>query len=408
MKTKKILSVLLAIVMIASVMSVGAYASEPLVYTDSASYEINPKAVIDPTTFSAAINIDYSKISALDGAEADVTGNIISVIATHTSYDGSVHTADYVVDSDAFFALFDKVAEDVAYVKKFNATVEEGGTTLPDIAPVTLAVETEIRVGDPKAFGVLQYTIDVVGFSESLSVGLGPVDDMLAGVSFPVNISFPGTIDDFPTIESKTIIGRPVKTDYTDAEKFDPTGLAFDVTLTNGETGTFTYTDKDIVDEATGIVEIAKNSHMFICTPSNTENLTTYDSQVAINLLGDQVCKVPITVEHQFSTHYVSITTDKYYENKPGYHALVCEGCGETHDAQAHWVEDEEAWTANGDQTFLSNGTESNICADCGTVLVRDALGSADYNDALADYHFIRVILDYINMLLSIINGTMR
>ena len=394
MKIKKILSVLLAIVMIVSVMSVSVFAEEPLIYTDSVSYGINPKATVDATTFSASINIDYSKFSALDGAVVDVTGSIISVVATHISYDSSVHSADYITDPDAFFALFDKVAKDVAYVKEYNNSVENDSDKLPDIPRVDLVVETEVSVGNPEVFGVLQYTIDVVGFSEPIEVGLGPVDDILSSVSIPVNISFPGAIEDFPTIADKNIIGRPVKTDYTDAEKFDPTGLAFELTLTNGETGTFTYSEE--------------TAHMFTCTPTSKANLTTYDSQVVIDFLGEQVCKVPITVEHQFSKHYVSITTDKYYENKPGYHALVCEGCGETHDAQAHWVEDEEAWTANGDQTFLSNGTESNICADCGTVLVRDAHGSADYNDALADYHFIRVILDYINMLLNIINGTMR
>ncbi len=408
MKTKKILSVLLAIVMIASVMSISVFAEDVSVYTDSATYYISPKASLNRETFSAALNINHSKISALDGATVDITGNIVSVVATHTSYDGSIHTADYVKDADAFFALFDKVAADVAYVKNFNANKSEDEAALADISYVELVVETEVHIGDPKAFGILEYTIDVVGFSEPYTVGLGPVDDLLENVAIPVNISFPGTIEDFPTIESKTITGRPVKTDYTDAEKFDPTGLAFDITLSNGETGTFTYTDKDIIDEVTGVTKIEKNSHMFICTPTNQENLTTYDSQVAINFLGEQVCKVPITVEHQFSTHYVSITTDKYFENKPGYHAIVCEGCGETHDAQPHWVEDEEAWTSNNDQGFLSNGTESNICADCGTVLIRDAHGSADYNESLADYHFIRVILDYINMLLSIINGTMR
>ena len=394
MKIKKILSVLLAIVMIASVMSISVFAEEAPVYTDSVTYYIKSIATLNRDNFSAALNINQSKISALDGSTVDITANITSVTAKHTSYDGSIHTADYVQDADAFFAIFDKLAADVKYVKDFNNNKSEDEAALADIYPVELTVETEVHIGDPKAFGVLEYTIDVVGFSEPYTVGLGPVDDLLANVAIPVNISFPGAIEDFPAVAERNIIGRPVKTDYTDAEKFDPTGLAFELTLTNGETGTFTYSEE--------------TAHMFTCTPTSKENLTTYDSQVAVDFLGEQVCKVPITVEHQFSKHYVSITTDKYYENKPGYHALVCEGCGETHDAQAHWVEDEEAWTANGDQTFLSNGTESNICADCGTVLVRDAHGSADYNDALADYHFIRVILDYINMLLSIINGTMR
>ncbi len=394
MKIKKILSVLLAIVMIASVMSISVFAEDVAVYTDSVTYYVKPIATLNRETFSAALNVNFSKISALDGSTVDIESSIISVSAKHISYDGTVYTADYIEDADAFFALFDKVAADLAYVKEFNANKSEDEADLPDISPVELTVETEVHIRDPKAFGVFEYTIDVVGFSEPYTVGLGPVDDILSNVAIPVNISFPGTIEEFPTIATKEITGKPVKTDYTDAEKFDPTGLSFDITLTNGETGTFTYSEE--------------TAHMFICTPTRNENLTTYDSEVAVAILGDQVCKVPITVDHQWSAGYVSITTDKYSENKPGYHAIVCEGCGEAHDAQPHWVEDEEAWTANGDQSFLANGTESNLCADCGTVLVRDAHGSADYNTALADYHFIRVILDYINMLLSIINGTMR
>lgn len=394
MKTKKILSVLLAIVMIASVMSIAVSAEDTLVYTDSATYYIKPIATLNPENFSAALNVDQSKISALDGASVDVEGTIVSVVAKHISYDGSVHTADYVQDADAFFALFDKVAADVAYVKNYNANKADDEPTLADITLVELTVETEVHIGDPRAFGTLEYTIDVVGFSEPYTVGLGPVDDLLANVAIPVNISFPGTIEDFPAVESRNLLSKPVKTDYTDAEKFDATGLVFELTLTNGETGTFTYSDE--------------TAHMFICTPTSSENLTCYDTEVAIAFCGVQACKIPITVDHQWSSGYVSITTDKYYANKPGYHAIVCEGCGETHDAQPHWVEDEEAWTANGDQSFLANGTESNICPDCGTTLIRDAQGSADYVTALADYHFIRVILDYINMLLSIINGTMR
>lgn len=393
MKSKKILSVLLAVVMLACVMSVGAYAESPVVYKDSASYSVSAKSAIDPATFAAQLNIDYSKISALDGGTPDVTGHILSVVATYESIDGTIHTADHVADPDAFFAVFDVVKADIQAIADHNATAEDADK-LPDAKPVDLTVETEIRVGDPKAFGTLQYTIDVVGFSESPAFGLGPVDDILSNVTFPVEISFPGQVEEFPSVSSYMVLSKPAKNVYTDADKFDPNGLVLAVSTTNGEVGTFTYSEE--------------TAHMFFCTPTDSEKLTCYDTEVVIDFNGEQICKVPIIVDHKWSAGYVSITTDKYSENKPGYHAIVCEGCGETHDAQPHVVADEEAWTANGDQGFLSNGTESNVCADCGTTLVRDAHGSADYNDALADYHFIRVILDYINMLLNIINGTMK
>lgn len=393
MKSKKILSVLLAIVMVASVMSISVFAEDALIYTDAASYSVNAKASLDRESFSATLNIDYSKISALDGASPDVTGHITSVVATYTAVDGTVHTADYVAAPEDFFAIFDTVKADIATINEHNSTAEDADK-LPHASPIDLAVTSEIQVSDPKAFGALEYTIDIVGFSEALEVGLGPVDDILSSVTFPVQISFPGTVEEFPSVSSSTVISKPNKIEYTDAEKFDPTGLVLDLSLSNGESGIFTYSEE--------------TAHMFYCTPTSSEKLTCYDSEVAIDFNGLQICKIPISVEHQWSADYVSITTDKYYENKPGYHAIVCEGCGETHDAQPHVVADEEAWTANGDQGFLSNGTESNVCADCGTTLIRDAHGSADYNEALADYHFIRVILDYINMLLNIINGTMK
>jgi hypothetical protein len=42
---------------------------------------------------------------------------------------------------------------------------------------------------------------------------------------------------------------------------------------------------------------------------------------------------------------------------------------------------------------------------DCGAVLTRDVFSSADYNDAFANYHFLRVIFDYINTLLRFIGA---
>lgn len=395
MKTKKILSLLLAIVMIASVMSISAFAEDaPVVYDASASYTLTLKTVVDPATFSAKLNLDYSKISALDGGTPDVTAEMVAVIAEYKISEEEIVSADYIADPDAFFAVFTRLKEDIAKVNEHNANLEDGQEAMADPNPITITVFSKIVVSDPKAFGVLEYTIDVVGFSAPLEMGIGPVDDLLSGVALPVNISIPGNVPEFPAVSSATVSSRPYKSIYTDAEKFDPTGLVLDITTTNGESGTFTYSEE--------------TAHMFFCTPTNSEKLTCYDTEVAIAFNGSQICKVPISVDHQWSADYVSITTDKYFDNKPGYHAIVCEGCGETHDAQPHEVADPEAWTPNGDQGFLSNGTESNVCMHCNTTLVRDAHGSADYNDALADYHFIRVILDYINMLLNIINGTIK
>lgn len=393
MKSKKILSILLAVVMLASVMSICAYAEDAKIYKASASYALNAKAAVDPATFSATVDIDRSKISALDGGTPDVEAEITSLVATYNSIlTGETISADYITSAEDFFALFTTVAQDIAAINEYNAGVEDS-EKLPDASPVDLTVKSDIIVNDPLAFGTLEYTINVVGFSEALEIGLGPVDDLLANVKLPVTIAIPGNAPDFPAVESMVVIERPSKREYTDAEKYDATGLVLGITTTTGQVGTFTYS--------------AETDHMFFCTPTNKENLTTYDTEVAIAFNGEQICKMPVLVDHQWTENYVCITTDKYSEFKPGYHAIVCEGCGETKDAQNHSV-DPEAWVSNGDQTFLKNGTESTTCLDCGATLTRDAFHTADYNEDLANYHFIQVILDYINFLLRIIDTSIN
>ena len=161
---------------------------------------------------------------------------------------------------------------------------------------------------------------------------------------------------------------------------------------------------------------------MFTANPSKDEKLNVNATEVIAYFDGIELVKLPVNVTHAWSKDFVSITTDLYSESKPGYHAIVCDGCGEAHNAQPHIpspvldengdpLVDEEGnvvcWTSNNDQTFLKNGTESSICQDCGAVLTRNTFGTADYNDTLANYHFIRVILDYINALLRIINGAL-
>jgi hypothetical protein len=160
---------------------------------------------------------------------------------------------------------------------------------------------------------------------------------------------------------------------------------------------------------------------MFTANPSKDEKLNVNVREVIAYFDGVELAKLPVSVTHAWSSSYVSITTNKVTEGNPGYHAILCDGCGEAHDSQPHNptpvldengdpVLDEDGnpvcWTFNNDQSFLNNGTESSICSDCGAVLTRDTFGTADYNDSLANYHFIRVILDYINALLRIINGS--
>ncbi len=399
---KKLLSVLLVAVMLfSSIGLISVVAAEPtpaLSYTVTGTYALSGKADAQKELFNVDVVIDSSKIAALDGESKAFTCTVDSVVA---------NGIDYMTDEEAFFAAFD--SEDYA------------GTNVE----VTLTINFE----SDKVFGTLDYTVNIMGFMEPLTVGLGPVDDALSNVALPISVSISDNVWQFPAVDEIDILARPTKQDYLDTEKIDFEGTTIGVKTkvatsyveVPGASGAlervYTYEEG-----YSGLIEYGpQTANMFSANPSKDENLNVNVKEVIAYFDGIELVKLPVTVSHAWSNGYSSITTDKYTEGKPGYHAIVCDGCGEAHDAQPHTpspvldengnpVMDEEGnevcWTFNNDQSFLNNGTESSICADCGAVLTRDTFNTADYNTDLANYHFIRVILDYINALLRIINGS--
>ena len=388
MKLRKILSAVLVAVMLFSIFAINVSADAPLSFTVTESASVSAKGSLMKELFNIEVSIDESKFCALDGYTDDYT---ITINSAKVKDPVTAEYYNYYTDPDKFFAVF------------------TSGTEENPFAGALVEVDFTIEFASNHVFGELNYTIDISGFMEPYSIGFGPVDDALSNVALPVEVKKTGNIWQFPAIDNITINNVPVKSNYYDTEKFDLEGTQVYVetkvaTAYDQRTDTYTYE----AGKAGTVTYSEASSNMFTCNPSKDEKLSVLSTEVVTFFAGQYLSRIPVNVDHKVSDGYVCITTDYYTENKPGYHAKVCEGCGETHDPQPHVVADEEAWTANGDQGFLSNGTESNICADCGTILVRDAHGSADYNDALADYHFIRVILDYINMLLNIINGTMK
>ena len=399
---KKLLSVLLVAVMLfSSIGLISVVAAEPtpaLSYTVTGTYALSGKADAQKELFNVDVVIDASKIAALDGESKAYTCTVDSVVA---------NGIDYMTDEEAFFAAFD--SEDYA------------GTNVE----VTLTIDFE----SDKVFGTLDYTVNVMGFMEPMSIGLGPVDDALSNVALPISVSISDNVWQFPAVDEIDILARPTKQDYLDTEKIDFEGTTIGVK-------TRVATSYEEVPDATGalhrvytyeegysgLIEYGpQTANMFSANPSKDENLNVNVKEVIAYFDGIELVKLPVTVSHAWSKGYSSITTDKYTEGKPGYHAIVCDGCGEAHDAQPHTpspvldengnpILDEEGnvvcWTYNNDQSFLNNGTESSICSDCGAVLTRDTFNTADYNTDLANYHFIRVILDYINAILRIINGS--
>lgn len=399
---KKVISIILSAVLLVSCFGFSVIAADTtsvVSYTVTGSQSLAKTVSVSPELFSVSVTVDSSKIAALDGESKEFTYTLDSLTA---------NGIDYLEDEEAFFAAFS--SED------YNGTYLE--------ATVTFNFESD------KVFGTLNYDINVVGFLAPMEIGLGPVDDALANVGLPVEVSIEDNVWNFPKVDSIVVDNRPTKQDYLDNEKFDFEGTSITVSTkvatgyreVVGETGAL---EIEYIYEPgyTGIVDYdASSANMFTGNPSTSEKLNVNVTEVVAYFDGIEITKLPVKVDHAWSSSYVSITTAKYTEGNPGYHAIVCDGCGEAHDAQPHtpspvldengdplFDEDgnEICWTYNNDQTFMNNGTESSVCSDCGAVLTRDTFGTADYNTSLANYHFIRVILDYINMLLNIINGSL-
>jgi hypothetical protein len=384
MKLRKILSAVLVAVMLFSIFAINVSADAPLSFTVTESASVSPKGSLMKELFNIKVSIDESKFCALDGYTDDYT---ITINSAKVKDPVTAEYYDYYTDPDKFFAVFTSGTEE----KPFEGALVE--------------VEFTIEFASNHVFGELNYTIDISGFMEPYSIGFGPVDDALSNVALPVEVKKTGNIWQFPAIDNITINNVPVKSNYYDTEKFDLEGTQVYVetkvaTAYDQRTDTYTYE----AGKAGTVTYSEANSNMFTCNPSKDEKLSVLSTEVVTFFAGQYLSRIPVNVDHKVSDGYVCITTDYYTENKPGYHAKVCEGCGEAHDAQPHEV-DPEAWTSNNDATFMNNGTESTNCLVCNAVVTRNTFGTAGFNETFADYHFILVIFQYINVILRVING---
>ncbi len=384
MKSRKILSALLAAVMIFSIFAINVSADAPLSFTVTESASVSAKGSLMKELFNINVTIDESKFCALDGYTDDYT---ITINSAKVKDPVTAEYYDYYTEPDKFFSVF------------------TSGTEENPFAGALVEVEFTIEFASNHVFGELNYTIDISGFMEPYSIGFGPVDDALSNVALPVEVKKTGNIWQFPSIENITINNVPVKSNYYDTEKFDLEGTQVYVetkvaTAYDQRTDTYTYE----AGKAGTVTYSEANSNMFTCNPSKDEKLSVLSTEVVTFFAGQYLSRIPVNVDHKVSDGYVCITTDYYTENKPGYHAKVCEGCGEAHDAQPHEV-NPDAWVSNNDATFMNNGTESTNCLVCNAVLTRNTFGTAGFNETFADYHFILVIFQYINVILRIING---
>ncbi|MBP3560815.1 MAG: hypothetical protein J6K49_09150 [Clostridia bacterium] len=384
MKLRKLLSALLVAVMIFSIFAINVSADAPLSFTVTETAAVSAKGSLMKELFNINVTIDESKFCALDGYTDDYT---ITINSAKVKDPVTAEYYDYYTDPDKFFSVF------------------TSGTEENPFAGALVEVEFTIEFASNHVFGELNYTIDISGFMEPYSIGFGPVDDALSNVALPVEVKKTGNIWQFPAIENITINSVPVKSNYYDTEKFDLEGTQVYVetkvaTAYDQRTDTYTYE----AGKAGTVTYSEANSNMFTCNPSKDEKLSVLSTEVVTFFAGQYLSRIPVNVDHKVSDGYVCITTDYYTENKPGYHAKVCEGCGEAHDAQPHEV-NPDAWVSNNDATFMNNGTESTNCLVCNAVLTRNTFGTAGFNETFADYHFILVIFQYINVILRVING---
>ena len=385
MKLKKLLSAILAAIMVFSIFAINVSADAPLSYTVTESAHVSEKGSLMKELFNIKVSIDESQFCALDGYSNDYT---ITINSAKVKDPITAEYYDYYVEPDKFFGIFTSGTEE----NPFEGAMVE--------------VEFTIEFVSNHVFGKLDYTVDISGFMEPYSIGFGPVDDALSNVALPVEVTKTGNIWQFPSIDTLTINSVPVKSNYYDTEKFELEGTQVYVetkiaTAYDALTDTYTYE----AGKAGTVTYDKENANMFTCNPSADEKLSYFSTEVVTYFAGQYLSRIPVNVEHKDSADFVCITTDLYSENKPGYHAYVCEGCGEAHDAQPHDV-DPEAWVSNNDATFMNNGTESTKCLVCEAVLTRNTFGTAGFNETFADYHFILVIFEYINVILRVINSS--
>lgn len=253
-----------------------------------------------------------------------------------------------------------------------------------------------------RAFGDFKYTATLDGFSAPPVVeGLGDIlGDVTDSIPLPTQFTATGKVENFPSVESAEIIDTPHKQEYTDVEKFDASGLKFNVTLSNGEEGTVSYgeTSYDVI------------SFM----PSDDERLTAGASEVAVFLEGKMYTHIPVSVSHSFTDKPVQIASKIGSVDSEGsiivpfgHHAKICEGCGEldtscTFSNGQHYEDciPDGNWIANDDATFTNDGTSTCHCTECGGELTKIDFRSAQYNITFSNMHFLLVIFDYIATLL--------
>lgn len=385
---KKILSLVLVTVMLFSFTSVCVSAEEEPTYkmslTDTIQVNIPATHFLtnkDGSGFNVEIDVNTKNMVALDGFSDDFKAEITKIEAQKDGFAKFEYDKDYVDENPDDESTINPFFEYLTYPED-----EERQT-------MVLYVTYQMDFVDVEVFGKLDFEVSVSGFSAPPDLGelgglLGGAGDSLP---IPTTLTAKGTVAQFPAIASCKTNVSSTKQEYKDSEMVELEGTQVYIVTTNGSEGTVTYAPS--------------NAHMFTTLPEKDERIPEGTKEIVTYFAGIRLATLPVTVVHDWSTGPVCITTDKYTDNKPGYHAIVCNGCGEAKEAAEHRV-DPESWVSNEDSTFVANGTSSTVCLDCGATLTKDVHSTAGFNTAFANYHFLLVIFEYINLILRIISTT--
>jgi hypothetical protein len=401
--SKKIISILLVAIMLFSFTSIAVSAEDPAPETKEPEYVISQSikiAISDKDKFTGgagalvpfkvSVDIIDKNVVPMDGATAKNSYTIKEI--KWLGKDGK----EIIYTEDTKEELFEALAP---YTEK-NSDGEEVTKYRDGAFDISFDIEFE----DKEVFGELSYQVVIDGFSAPPDIGID-----LGGAEIPTaKTSTLTVVESFPTIKSYSNIKASDRMNYNDSEFIDLDGTSIDIVTTADIAGTVSFSNA--------------TKQAFVTYPDFNKTLTVDTKEIAIFFKGIRLNTIPVVVEHNWSTGPVSITTDEYTANKPGYHATVCNGCGEAKNALPHRprlavdekgnpILDEEgnqkiAWESNNDATFTKNGTASVDCIDCGAKLTTDVMGSAQFNKTFANYHFLLVIFEYINLILRIIGAT--
>lgn len=413
---KKVISLILVVAMLfsftcISVSAEGESETPRLSFTEEITLVATKSHMLtseDGSGFKVSLNTNNKNLVAFDGFSRDYTATIVSIQAQKDGDEKITYDENYVSDPDAessinpFFEYF---------------AVPEGEAR----KDVAIYVTIKVDFVDAEVFGDLGYEVSISGFSAPPN--LGELGSIIGGDSLPIptTITATGNISNFPKLKSSSlkVINASEKQLYLDSEYPELEGTSLELT---SEKITYDSEGKVIssTDLYTGTVTYGpQTAHMFTTIPEKNEKVAVGTTEIVTSFSGIQFSIIPVSVDHDWSKNLVSITTDKYSANKPGYHAYVCNGCGKAHsreehhpeielDAQGNPILDEngnevQKWTSNEDASFVGNGTASSTCQDCGATLTKDVHGSAGFNTAFENYHFLLVIFEYINLILRFI-----